>query len=357
MEEKRSITVMPPRKESEASSLPRPVQPAPHIQSRINALKNGEKNGSSGALSGVPDRTGKREGQDSPLLQRDEEILQRYKEQLRKRGMANGASSAGDVDGFPREKSVRNGDADASSPRPAPTGPVVAPPQPAQAPQSPAPRGGLPEPGAILRLGTGEVAIYHRDVPNKNYQVVLVLNPDGTLSPEGVALSEGPKFDRIGLVPNEQLEFLLRTLTWNRDHIVFHLDSFTYAHLIIHPTARVSQPAPAPQPQISRSAEWPSPSQEAPTESRAPVAKAAEPPRGKMQRGQRFRISFSKDKEWEAVFWCEDEQGPVVAHKTQGVWSLMHLDLGRFKDTVALLNMLTEPEQVEIEKALRHSLG
>lgn len=348
---------MPPRNESETSSVPRPVVPGVSIQNRINALRNARRSAASESASPSPDKNGKREEPDGVSNSKDEELLSRYKEQLQRRNTTNGGGNTASPNGLPNQKSNGNADLDFQAPRPTPAATAIPANPP---PQSTPPRNGLPEAGAILRLGTGEIVIFHRDVASRNYQVVLVLNPDGTLSPEGVCLSEAYDYERIGLMPAEHLDHLLKTLMWSRDYIVFHLDSINYAHLIIHPMVKSDRPAPPSQPS-TRPAEWPAPSQEAPVEPRTPLKQEdpprEAPPRGRLQRGQHFRIAFSKGKEWEAVFWCEDEQGPVVAHKTQGVWSLMHLDLKRFKDSIVLLSTLSEAEQVEIEKALRHSLG
>ena len=348
---------MPPRNESETSSVPRPVVPGVSIQNRINALRNARRSAASESASPSPDKNGKREETDVVSNSKDEELLSRYKEQLQRRNTTNGGGNTASPNGLPNQKSNDNGDLDFQAPRPTPAATAIpANPQPQSTPS----RNGLPQAGDILRLGTGEIVIFHRDVASRNYQVALVLNPDGTLSPEGVYLSEAHDYEKIGLMPADHLDHLLKTLTWDRDYIVFHLDSINYAHLVIHPMVKTDRPAPPPQPG-TRPAEWPAPPQEAPVEPRTPLKQEdpprEAPPRGKLQRGQHFRIAFSKGKEWEAVFWCEDEQGPVVAHKTQGVWSLMHLDLKRFKDSIVLLSTLSEDEQIEIEKALRHSLG
>jgi hypothetical protein len=60
-----------------------------------------------------------------------------------------------------------------------------------------------------------------------------------------------------------------------------------------------------------------------------------EPPRGKMRirRGQRLTLKFG-NRNWEAVYWGKDKKGSVVAHMTHGHWTLMHLDLNRFKETM-----------------------
>ena len=76
----------------------------------------------------------------------------------------------------------------------------------AETPPSPAPRpNGKPVPsaGAILRLATGELLVFDRDVPARDYQLVYNLLPDGTASPEGICLLDAYEFEQIGLLSND----------------------------------------------------------------------------------------------------------------------------------------------------------
>lgn len=208
---------------------------------------------------------------------------------------------------------------------------------------------GLPAEGSILAFANRDVAIFHRDVPAKNYQVILLLHSDGSISPEGVNLLSSTDFRKIGQLPTAHIGQLLNTLTWDRDHIVFHLDDYRHVNLIPKRDSSVA-PETRSRPEPVREAEWPAPKPQAP----APLP-AEEQRRLKnlLVRGRRFRIIHGRGREWEAVYWCEDEKGSVVAHKTQGVWSLMHLDLKRFKDNMVLLDAVSDEEEIEIEKALR----
>ncbi|MBN1514985.1 serine/threonine protein kinase [Candidatus Sumerlaeota bacterium] len=71
-------------------------------------------------------------------------------------------------------------------------------------------------------------------------------------------------------------------------------------------------------------------------------------------RGMRFSISFN-DRSWNAVYWGEDLQGMVIAHEHAGKWSLMHMDLARFRDSLKTHGMMPSPELRELEKTMIQS--
>jgi hypothetical protein len=58
------------------------------------------------------------------------------------------------------------------------------------------------------------------------------------------------------------------------------------------------------------------------------------------------------DRMWEAIHWGRDEQGALVAHRTSGEWALMHLDLGRFRDSLTYHEVLAPEIIQEIERSL-----
>lgn len=121
-----------------------------------------------------------------------------------------------------------------------------------------------------------------------------------------------------------------------------------------------TQTLPEPQESIPEPAV-----EEEPEETQPPVetAEAKEetppPPRKKsgLFRGRKLRIIFGVNREWEAVYWCKDEKGIVVAHETHGHWSLMHFDLNAYKDRMVLLGTLTEEEIAEVEEDLASQQG
>jgi hypothetical protein len=74
------------------------------------------------------------------------------------------------------------------------------------------------------------------------------------------------------------------------------------------------------------------------------------------RRGQCLAIKFGKKGEaWDAIYWGRDQQGTVVAHDTNGHWTLMHLDLSRFRDKVTRGDLLTDDELCAVENDLRSS--
>ena len=74
--------------------------------------------------------------------------------------------------------------------------------------------------------------------------------------------------------------------------------------------------------------------------------------RNGVTRGRRVLIHFGPGKAWEAVYWGQDDQGAVVAHRTHNRWSLMHLDLARFRDTMEVGEELDAEEIADVERDL-----
>ena len=50
---------------------------------------------------------------------------------------------------------------------------------------------------------------------------------------------------------------------------------------------------------------------------------------------------------WDSVYWGRDKKGTVVAHRTQGHWTLMHLDLNVYKGS---MTVEPEPQQYLIDE-------
>jgi hypothetical protein len=205
--------------------------------------------------------------------------------------------------------------------------------------------------GAILSLNGRTLAIYKQPVPEKEYHLMLVMLPNGQIKTQGIAL-EGHQVSEIGCLPQMMMDRLQREMCWTRDMIVFHCYSFddveriptnltsTVPVLTPVPTERpvssqpayvpstpVVQPAPIPTPPPQ-----PAPTYQAPPQPAAPQPAPAapeEPQPTVLRRGQRLQVRFG-DRSWHAVYWGKDDQGQVIAHKTNRDWSLMHLDLDRF---------------------------
>ncbi|HBF32924.1 TPA: hypothetical protein DDW35_00025 [Candidatus Sumerlaeota bacterium] len=217
----------------------------------------------------------------------------------------------------------------------------------------PAPSIPLPPTGAILLLPDEQVAVFQHDTQSNggNLDSVLLLNPNGSLRPEGLSILEEGQWEQIGQIPPDHLPALRSKLMWNRHHIVFHLAKFTDARFVPH--IKTGAPKPAPQPvqpsttESTRHANWPNPSPEEIAEESTPISAESA-----LVRGQVLSIEFTPGRSWEAVYWCEDAQGTVVAHNTNRHWSLMHLDLTRFQDSLVLSKQLEPAEIAAIESEL-----
>lgn len=235
------------------------------------------------------------------------------------------------------------------------------------------------EPGAILMLDDGTLGVYKEHVPGKGYDVLYVLQPDGRMKAEGLAL-HAYQAQRLGTLPREFIVLILRNQRWDRDAIIYHLDSFQFCSLVpqIHtngtrehhtpsPTRAPSQSRPAtqqppaaavaneapppPRPSTaSASTHVGAPAHVPASTSPAPAARSNE--REQIARGRRVLIHFGPGKAWEAVYWGQDDQGAVVAHRTHNRWSLMHLDLTRFRDTMEVGEALDPEEVAEVERDL-----
>lgn len=181
--------------------------------------------------------------------------------------------------------------------------------------------------GTILLFEDSTIGIYKDVRPGKEYEVVMILNPDGTVDAQGIAL-ETYELKAIGFLTPEFVLRIQRRKLWERDEIIFHLNSFDYCKSI--PQPRVSA---APAQEKRSTGEVPRPSQ---VEVKKPVVekKASE-----LVPGRHFTINFGPTQEWKAIYWGEDDLGTVIAHKTNENWSLMHMDLTRFKDSIVLGEM------------------
>lgn len=208
-------------------------------------------------------------------------------------------------------------------------------------------------PGSILRLDDGSVAIYKDAVSGKDYALLYFLEPDGTIAPRGIFLQQYDA-QHIGHLPEPLFAQMRDTGTWDRDAVIFHLERYEFASFVrqvaAHQEGRTpanSSQRPVATPEVRH------------TPLPADVQVAEEPkepakPKDMLERGRVLRINVG-GKVWESVYWTRDEMGSIVAHDTHKEWSLMHLDLGRFRDSIEYGELLSGSELQEIENSLAKS--
>jgi len=197
-------------------------------------------------------------------------------------------------------------------------------------------------PGAILLFNQRTLAIYKRQVPDKEYHLVLVLCPNNAVKTQGIML-EAYDVEELGNLPPAWFERLQNEMRWERDLIVFHC--YRYEDIGKIPTAEgLEEPRGESEP--------PAPAQETPE----PPGEPARPEKanGFLRRGQRIQIKFGSNL-WDAVYWGRDDQGQVIAHKTYESWSLMHLDLERFSSNLMVDHEVDQSLIQEIEQSLLNS--
>lgn len=198
--------------------------------------------------------------------------------------------------------------------------PVGATPRPASRPQSqstPSPEGSFAV-GTILLFEEGILGVYKDPRADKDYEVVAILESDGTITPQGLAL-ENYDIKVLGVLPPEFMHRLNRRRTWVRDEICYHLNTYDHCARIPHPVASDETRRREAEPE---------------DDGRTPLPVRRNKEAG-LVHGRHFTIAFGP-KEWSGIYWGEDELGSVVAHQTHEKWSLMHLDLDRFRDSLKL---------------------
>ncbi len=218
-----------------------------------------------------------------------------------------------------------------------------------------APESQVVGPGAIVRFDDGSIGIYKDAVSGRDYALFYFLHPQGQFEPEGVFL-QSYQAKVIGNLPENYFAELRDKSTWDRDLILFHLSRYEHVKLLDNVAeheerkprnttpVRQQTPPPAQEPIASapRAAEPAlatdtNSRQEQPKAASVPTPAAEPTPKGTnaLVKGRKFQIVFG-GKKWEAVYWTSDENGAIVAHSTHGDWSLMRLDLERFKDSLEL---------------------
>ena len=189
---------------------------------------------------------------------------------------------------------------------------------------------GMMREGTIISFEDGGMGVFQKTLPQKGYDVVYMLEEDGTAKPQGMPLYNYDILP-VGLMSRKHLSLIAQASAWERDLIVFNLTRYEDREKIPPYTGEM----------------------EAPTEQAArpdPREMKAQGDDDQLVRGRRISIPFGEGKTWEAVYWGKDELGDVVAHKTHGTWSLMHLELGRFRNSMKLGEVLDYKELHEMEK-------
>ena len=232
-------------------------------------------------------------------------------------------------------------------------------------------------PGTIMRFDDGSVAIYKDAVSGKDYALFYFLEPDGRTAARGIFLEQYEQ-ERIGMIPGNLFAEMIQSGSWEREAIVYYLDSFENAAYIPRiqrsgtappvterrerreyrePRRARPEPQEAPPPPRRARAPEPEPEYEAEAEPEPepvrppPLAAPKLPPRSPLERGRVIRINVA-GRIWECVYWTRDEIGPIVAHVTNVDWTLMHLDLSRFGDSVQYGEILDGSRLAEIEASL-----
>lgn len=237
------------------------------------------------------------------------------------------------------------------SAKPRPTPPRPTPPPPAEEPVQEAaqPRAKLARPadaeaedgrypkGTILSLDEEDLVIYRRPVSGKPFDMVYSLLFDGKAKIEAIDLSRHQVVE-MGRLSSDEFARLQTDMVWSRQMVASGCFRADDAERIPDPSgaqAAAAQRTPAPEPRR--------PSADRPDA--GPIRPAASPAdsaasKTRIRRGQKISIIFG-DRRWESIYWGKDQKGSVVAHKTHGHWTLMHLDLNRFKES---LSVSSEPE-------------
>lgn len=171
--------------------------------------------------------------------------------------------------------------------------------------------------GTILRLEDQTICIYKDIRPNKDYEVVLMLLHDGNVQAQGIAL-ETYDLKSIGQLPPEFVLGIQRRKRWVRDEIIFHLSSYDYCEMV-------------PQIQAQTAAD---PLRSTRTIQKPNLNPVAEETEKLLVPGREITINFGPNQEWKAIYWGEDDLGTIIAHSTNNKWTLMHMDLKRFKDSM-----------------------
>ncbi len=193
-------------------------------------------------------------------------------------------------------------------------------------------------PGTILVFEDHSMGIFKESNPSKEYDIVYILKQDGRAIPQGMPLYAYEK-DPVGRLSAGVLSQLIQNGRWERDMIIFHLLKFIDRKHV----PQIDAQAPVPVPASDTFSSW--------AVKKLSADEINEPEkREQFIRGRKFHIKFGPTQEWDAVYWGKDELGHIVAHDTHNKWTLMHLDLGRFKDSITFGDMADEATLSKIQE-------
>jgi hypothetical protein len=195
------------------------------------------------------------------------------------------------------------------------------------------------------------MVVYRRPMAGEPYDMVYSLLADGKVRIEAVQM-EDHQVGVLGLLPEVDLKRLQSAMTWTRALIAERCTKPEDRDRIPEPAVDGTESAPpkssSPPPRSSPATPPPKVEREAAPE---PEASSA-PHKTTIRRGQRVRLKFG-DRSWDAVYWGKDNVGTVVAHNTHNQWTLMHLDLNRFKES-----MVVDPQPDDkLIQSIRESLN
>lgn len=237
------------------------------------------------------------------------------------------------------------------------------------APRKATPQTGQIASGTLLALDDRELAVYRRPVTGKGLDMVYSLLGDGTALIEAVSLKDR-RIESLGRLDDETWHEIQETMRWSREPLIAACADPADADRIPTPVAGsaplkpkpavgsglMSNLAGAPKTRdglISTARPRPAPGDPSAREAvaRAPIETERSP--GKLRRGQRITLKFG-GKTWNAVYWGRDTRGSVVAHDTLRRWTLMHLDLDQYKDS---LIVQSDPDEDLIQEIANQILA
>jgi hypothetical protein len=203
--------------------------------------------------------------------------------------------------------------------------------------------------GSILCLDDVELVVFRRPVAGKPLDMVYSLLADGAAKIDAVDLSQH-RVEEIGQLPPGELKTLQAEMRWSRDLLAPHCFCPEDSDRIPDPgSAGNGNATPAPEAGPTRVGRAHTDTVDSTIREESAVRVEDEPkPQGKLtvRRGQKLSIKFG-DRIWEAVYWGRDSKGSVVAHNTHNHWSLMHLNLGQYKDSMTIT---AQPDPLLIEQ-------
>jgi len=216
----------------------------------------------------------------------------------------------------PQEPSAREGEPVQPSPEPS---------REERRPKTPVRHEGMFPDGTLFLWDGDRLGIYRDHLEQKGYDLIYVVESGGRLQPKGVCLAPYDP-QRVGMLSNGILKWMEGTMRWDRDALVYHFDN----PKDVNKVSVLAQAESAKQPN--------GPSEES----------VETVTNGRLVRGRTFTIHVGKH-QWHGVYWGRDSLGTVVAHNTNRVWSLMHLDLKRFGTGVEFGDLLPDAMILEIE--------